>query len=328
MECNEYDGISTMLGNAAFTWEEAGDACSREEVYRFRYEQYFASREYLPGADHAGRRVWLPHDDVSQHFLARRPDGLVVAVGTATPASEPSLLAEWRIILDLERLRDILPKTTIVSRTIVAEEERHSGLFGHICLQLASFFLEAGYHYAVHYCAPGITAMYERLGYRQYGRGRNLEAGVFRVPMFLVADDMPYFRRIHSPFRTLGRDMEANRSWLETAYAICPELAQDPLCTLTDAAVAAKMRTLCAFLNNADAALVRTLRRGSLLRLREGDVLAPEGIDEGMYLLLSGCLSCGGAPLKPGCVVRTGSEKVQAEEDTLVVCANLEGVLA
>ncbi len=316
-----------MLGNAAFTWEEARDAHSREEVYRFRYEQYFASREYLPGADHVGRRVWLPHDDVSQHFLARTSDGLIVAVGTATPASEFSLLAEWRYILDLERLRDILPQTTIVSRAIVAEGERNSGLFGHICLKLASFFLESGYHYAVHYCAPGMAAMYERLGYRQYGRGKNLEAGVFRVPMFLVADDMPYFRRIRSPFRALGRDVEANRSWLERVYAICPELAQDPLCTLTDAAVAAKVRTLCASLDNADAALVRTLRRGSLLCLRVGDVLAPEGIDEGMYLLLSGCLSCGGVRFKPGCVVRTGGEKVQAEEDTLVVCANLEGVL-
>ncbi|MBQ9406089.1 MAG: hypothetical protein IJU37_05030 [Desulfovibrio sp.] len=313
------------MQTSAFVWEEARDAQSREEVYHFRYEQYFARHEYLPGTDHAARRVWLPHDDASWHFLARASDGKVLAVGTATPASEPSLLAEWIQLLDLPRLGAMLPRTTIISRTIIAQGVRHSALFGDICLRLARFFLDSGYHYALHYCTPRMVAMYERLGYRQYGQGGNLKAGVFRVPMFLVADDMRWFTRLRSPFRVLNRDLDANRHWIDKAFALCPELTQAPLCSLSEADVAAYLHTLCPALKTAASSLFRTLRRGSLLNVPAGAVLAPQGIDEGTFLLLSGKLSCDSRFVTPGSFVQTGGYVVRAENHACVVCAKTKG---
>lgn len=317
-----------MEEKAISGWEEAADSHSREEVYSFRYAQYFASREYLPGTDHRGHRVWLPHDDYSRHFLVRGEGGDVVAVGTATPASEPSLLPEWRNILDLPRLAELLAQITIISRAIVAEEQRKSFIFGELCLRLATLFLEEGYHYAVHYCAPGMVPMYERLGYRQYGRGGNLASGVYRVPMMLVADDMAWLRRVRSPFRTLNRDPEANRVWIEKAYALCPELALPPLCALAESEVMTRVRALCPALGALEPVTVRALRRGTFLSLRKGDVLAPEGIAEGSFLLLAGSLSSGGKYHSPGSTVRTGAAMVRAEEDAQVICAALEGGMA
>ena len=186
---------------SSLLWEEARDRETREEIYRFRYEQYFFRREYLPGTDHDGRRVWLPHDDVSRHFLLRTQEGRIVAVGTATPADAPAVCDEWRTMLELDALHDILGLTTIISRVIVAAEERNGPLFGQMCLRLASLLLEEGFRFAVHYCAPAVVSLYERLGYRIYGRGKNLESGAFRLPMMLVADDVEHLRRVRSPLR-------------------------------------------------------------------------------------------------------------------------------
>ncbi|MBO4301257.1 MAG: hypothetical protein J5861_06605 [Desulfovibrio sp.] len=310
---------------SAPVWEEARDSHSREEVYHFRYVQYFSSREYLPGIDHERQRVWLPHDDSSRHFLARTDDGDVVAVATATPAGDPGLFPEWQEIFDLPRLWELVSKITVISRAIVAEQARSSAIFGKMCLRLASLFLEEGYHYALHYCAPGMVSMYERLGYRQYGRGRNLQSGVYRIPMFLVADDTDYMRRLRSPFRTLQRDFEENRGWIEKAFAICPELTISPLCMLSEKALAEKIQSLCPVLENKlTPSLVHALRRGSLLTLRRGDILAPAGINEGCFLLLTGSLVCGGGQQIPGSIFSTGCGTVRAREDVQLICAPLK----
>ena len=148
---------------------------------------------------------------------------------------------------------------------------------------------------------------------------------MYRLPMMLVADDMVWLRRVRSPFRTLNRDPEANRVWIERAYALCPELALPPLCALAESEVAARVRALCPSLGTLEPATVRTLRRGTFLSLRKGDVLAPEGIAEGTFLLLTGSLSSGDERHTPGSVVGTGAAMVRAEEDAQVICAALDG---
>ena len=302
----------------AFLWEEAKTAQAREAVYRFRYTQYFSTHHSLPGTDQARGRVWLPHDDQSRHFLVRTQAGSIVAVATATPATEPSLFPEWQTLLELERLHAILPETMIVSRAIVAKTERHSTLFGKICLRLAARFLNEGRHYAVHYCAPGRIFLYERLGYRLYGRGKNLRSGLFRLPMLLVADDMPYFQKVRSPFRTLRRDPEKNRPWIEKAFALCPELARLPFCLHSQAEIATMLAS-CQIPEHNSRGLAQSLRRGARFCLQKGDVLAPAKVDEGNFFVLSGSLSCGEQCYQRGDLLRTGAGRVWAKSETELV---------
>lgn len=306
----------------SIVWEMA-EPSALEELYRFRYEQYFADREGLPGTDHEARRVWLPHDDRSWHFAARSPEGEVVAVGTATPASEPSLYAEWQAMFEVPRLEPMLSRLVLISRVIVAQEARNSALFGSLCLHLARTFTAEGYHYAAHYCAPALVPLYERLGYRLYGRGKSLDSGAFRLPMVLLIDDVPYLRSIRSPLGTLGRDAEANREWVELALRTCPELAKKPLCAMPDAERRSLLTGHCPELADKPE-LLRSLRRGAVIPLEGGDVLAPEGVDEGAFFVLSGTLEQGGSAVQAGSVLHSGGPAVSAREDSLVISAPID----
>jgi len=227
-------------------------------------------------------------------------------------------LPEWRTLLALERLKEILPQTIIFSRAIVAQSDRNSTLFGKICLRLACQFLNEGRHYALHYCAPNKVALYERLGYRLYAHGKNLQSGAFRLPMLLVADDMAYFQKVRSPFRTLKRDPEKNRPWIDKAFALCPELAKRPLCLHSKEEVA-NMLPLCQVPAEDSLALVQSLRRGARFGLKPGDVLALANVDEGSFFVLSGSLKSQTQRYQAGCVLRTGKDSIVAERESELV---------
>ena len=302
-------------------WTEALDEASREEVYRFRYSQYFCGREYLPGTDHAEKRVWLPHDDHSRHFLTRFQDGRIAAVATATPAQAQDLYPEWQWLLELDRIRPLLPKTIVISRAIVAKESRSSSMFGEMCLWLARHLMEEGYHFAVHYCAPAMVSLYERLGYRLYGCGKNLSSHVFRLPMLLVACDHDYLRKLHSPLRAVHR---TDHTCSAEASALCPELLLKPLCARSHAELSAYLRHIAPPDELFSEALLRQLKRGALFTLRPGDVLAKEGIDEGCFLVLENGLRCGNAPVAPGSIVATGTDAVRAEKHLTLIAGAFE----
>lgn len=301
-------------------WELAETADEREDVYRFRYEQYFAGKGDLPGTDHGARRVWLPHDDCSWHFAARSSHK-IIAVGTATPAAEPSLYQEWREMFELSRLSELVPQLILISRVVVAKEARNSALFGSLCLYLARTFMEKGYQYAAHYCAPGMVPMYERLGYRLYGRGKALHGGEYRLPMLYLANDRPYLCRVRSPFRSLAEE-ETGDFWSARAMQICPELSQMPLCAMPREERFRRLTMLYPPLF-AQPELLRRLSRGSILALKAGDVLAPEGKAEGSFYVLSGMIECGGRIL-PGTMLQTGRERAAALEDTLVITGSFD----
>lgn len=302
---------------SSLIWEEALDRESREEVYRFRYGQYFFRREYLPGADHDARRVWLPHDDVSRHFLLRTQEGRIVAVGTATAADAPHMYEEWRALLELDRLHGMLGLTTIISRVIVAEKERNSSLFGQMCLRLASLLLEEGYRYAVHYCTPAMTALYERLGYRLYGHGKNLQSGAFRLPMMLVADDGGHLARVRSPLRRAVRVHEEKNVAL--AVRLCPELALTPLCAMSREEGANRLLSLCPVLSTWPPEKLQSLLRGAVIPLQRGDCLAAAGVNEGAFLVLGGLMREGSRTVGSGSMLHCGGAAVLAEEDSLII---------
>ena len=297
---------------SSLLWEEARDNETREAVYRFRYEQYFFRREYLPGTDHDRRRVWLPHDDVSRHFLLRTQEGRIVAVGTATPADAPCIWKEWRTMLELDALHDMLGLTTIISRVIVSAEERNGPLFGHMCLRLATLLLSEGFRFAVHYCAPAMVSLYERLGYRLYGCGKNLESGAFRLPMMLVADDVRHLQRVRSPLRRAVGEGSAENVAL--ALRLCPALAVTPLCAMEKNEALSRLTGLCPALESWPPEQVRHLLRGAVIPVPEGDLFAAEGVNEGSFLILDGRMREGRRSLAAGTILHSGGEEVFAEE--------------
>ena len=150
-----------MAGQAAgvIAWGEASTGEEKEEVYGFRFRQYFLDKAALPDVDSGRERVWLPHDDFSRHLTARDAEGRLLAVGTATPADVPAISAAWKAIFDFRRIRPLLGELIIISRVIVAREARHSTLFGQMSLRLAALGIRSGFHCAAHYCAAAMIAL-------------------------------------------------------------------------------------------------------------------------------------------------------------------------
>ncbi len=185
---------------APAAWGPARSEAEREEIYAFRHRHYFNELD-APGVDHAQGRVYSPHDDESAHLTVRNAAGDLLVVGTGTPASAPNLPWEWKELFRLDRLAPLgLDSIVIYSRLVELEACRGSSLFLEFFKYSARYFTERGYACAVHYCAPELAPLYERLGYRRYASGYTLPSGLHRIPMILVAADEAHLKQAHPAF--------------------------------------------------------------------------------------------------------------------------------
>ena len=298
-------------------WKEASAPEEREAVFRFRYEEYFSEHASLPGVDSARRTVALPHDLRSRHIMALSPEGRILAAGTLTPASEPCIAQEWKDIFLFDRIAPLLAETVIISRVVVAAAARRSPLFLRMSLRLAEAAIRGGYRCSIHYCAPRMISLYERMGYRCYGSGGAMGTS-FRLPMLLTIDSADALRRAGSPVAALLPDGGADDPHLQKLLGICPELAETPLCLLDPPAFRRRIAGLCPELADIPPSRLRPLRRAGVFRIPGGLALARPGQDEGGFLLLRGAMDAGGRPVIPGSVFRSGNSLVTAAEDSIL----------
>ena len=318
-------------------WSIAETPEDREEVFRFRYERYFAETRHLPGVDHKSKRVFLPHDAASTHILVRSDTGETLAVGTATRASNRDIVPIWREVFQFERLQELdLDRIVIISRLVVVPSLRQSAFVGHFFVYLLRHCIRHGYRYAVHYCTPDMLPLYERLGYHAYGQPLNLPAehdpsvsGPLRIPLLLAPFDTEHLRRVRSLFRDVPQGPPED---LERLHRILPECAVLPLCAQTTAQRQATLDGLAAPGVRLFSEGCIHLKRGALLPLRAGQLLCAGTEPEGLVLLLSGealvfrpsetakpCVALPGALIRTG----VGVEVRMTGSGTLVAFHNL-----
>lgn len=275
-------------------WGFAETPAEREEVYSFRYAHYYRNLPAAPGVDHEAGRVHLPVDEVSTHLTGRDKDGNLVIAGTGTGASTPDLPEEWRVMLRLDVLATLgLERILIFARMVEHEAYRGSQVFPAFYRFSAAHFVERGYAYSVHYCAPALVPLYERAGYRIYGPGYTMQSGLFRVPMILAGADTAYLARLNPSFAEAVDGVSAD---LKRFRAALPETARLPLCAMT---AEERLKTLRAILapnlRPGDSvegvipdAAAKPLRRASLLTLAPGDAPAAPTDHPLLWLVLEG----------------------------------------
>lgn len=261
-------------------------ARDKEALASFRYEHYFKSLPTSVGADHERRRVWSPHDEDSAQLTARNSRGDLLAVGTGTSAAGRNLPEYWSGLYRFDRLAALgLDKALVFSRLVEHPACRGGGLFLEFFKHCAASFTASGYEHTIHYCAPGLVSLYERLGYRLYARGRMLEGGLFRVPMILSATDQAYLRKAHPAFlQAAGAHLPPGNPG--PLLAALPELAEYPLCVREPLDRLERVRSLLADTAGDPQKLVpdeaaSALRKACLLHLHAGDQVPPshEGPD-------------------------------------------------
>ncbi|MBP3731347.1 MAG: hypothetical protein J6I40_07765, partial [Mailhella sp.] len=279
----------TEQKSGSFLWIRASSPEEKEEVYRFRYAQYFAEKGDLPGVDHVHKRVFLPHDEYSVHVAVRDNHGNLLAVGTATPANVRCIIPEWQCMFDLAKLSPVSKDLVLISRVIVENSARLSPLFGQMSMHLASIGIENGFSYAAHYCAPCKIALYERLGYRCYGLGHSL-GHFFRIPMIFAIDATDYLQRLRSPLSRLSGKRQANSEKVDSLLKLFPELSELPLCALSTEQRLQRLKRFCPGIASAGNTLLQALMKAGIFRLPAGAILARNGQNEGSFFLLQGSI--------------------------------------
>ncbi len=205
-------------------WGRAESRAERDEVYAFRYAHYYSGID-APGVDHALRRVYLPHDDESILLTGRDTAGKLLITGTGTSAAAQNLPPEWRKLFRLDRLAPLGLDTILIYSRLVSLPERRGGtLFLEFFKYSARYFTERGHACTIHYCAPDLVPLYERLGYRRYAEGYTLSSGLYRIPMILVAADTAYMERVNPAFLQAVRGL-APAGDVTRILAALPELA-------------------------------------------------------------------------------------------------------
>ena len=222
------------MPHGPLSWGCAESPAELEEVYLFRYAHYYRNLPAAPGVDHKAGRVYLPIDQVSSHLTGRDADGALIIAGTGTRASTPGLPSEWREILRLDTLAALnLDRILIFARLVERESCRGSTNFPVFFRFGVNHFMERGYVYSIHYCAPALVPMYERAGYTMYGPGYTMRSGLYRVPMILTGATAPYSARDRSRSAVTAQGVSPADSAIKNLRQALPETGRLSLCALS-----------------------------------------------------------------------------------------------
>jgi hypothetical protein len=278
-----------------------GKATTREEkeaVYRLRYSISVEEMKKRPDyADHVAKMLTDPLDQIATVLYLAEGNEIVAAVRNIWAPAAPE--ARQVQFYELDKIPEVPREAmSFTSRLIIAPRYRSTMALG---VLLAAIYQEArskGIWLDFINCAPPLVSLYEVLGYRRF-MANVLDTDVgLSVPMALVADDVEYLTRVHSPFARMApafANDPAHGAWFAKRFA---EYAQ-PSCARvmgTDEF----LRYLTERVHVDDYPLLRglaegevkeVLHSGTIVRAQKGNLVIRAG-DPGhdMYMVMSGVL--------------------------------------
>ncbi len=292
-----------MIGHWLMSLERVRRATTREEreaIYRFRYQVYIEELKYqYSTADHVRR--WLPHEEDEKPYTTLLYSGApgavtgVVQIRAWEPGQVPPRDHE-ALSLDLfpgiERLR-----VAQIGRLMIRRSLRGT-------LLLPSL-LRAGYEFlagealtdlAFVDCAPGLVRHYRRLGALPYGGKLLVGPG---IPLLLVPSDYQRLRKLGSPVAPLVKkyfgpgkraplDMAPYRHLVD-GDAVPVEFDAEKIWTEFESRLLRGERRPVFVEDVPPKALKRLTSTGFVLKMRAGDLVTGEGIEEReLFLILDG----------------------------------------
>jgi predicted GNAT family N-acyltransferase len=174
-------------------------ASEMEKVYRLRYRIYIEElKKDLPWADHAQKRLPDPYDSGAIHFAVCRLGGHPVGcarlhLGTAIP-KDP--LEEMDIVHLVQR--DGF-RCGYVSKLMVDRSLRGKGASLLILMRAIEYGAAAGAEYGVFHCHPKLCRLYERYGFRRFGKPFEMAHVGIQICMVNLFGDVDHFVKVGSP---------------------------------------------------------------------------------------------------------------------------------
>jgi hypothetical protein len=243
------------------------------------------------------RGIVSDEDDPISVQLAAWEDGVPVASVRLTPVSALPADSRWRGYFGFERFPSDEGKQLLLTYLLVRPEKRNT--------DTAARLIEAAYEHwrkldgelIFQLAAPNLVSLYEVLGYRRY-TADGIDLGGLRLPMVMIAGDMPHFETVRSPLLdTLRRYPPDVRlgDWFEQTFAAYSRPASQRALAVEDFMLGLSER-----INDAGIPLLddldgmettRLLAAARQLGVAAGEIVLREG-DRGdeMYLILEGAV--------------------------------------
>jgi CRP-like cAMP-binding protein/predicted GNAT family N-acyltransferase len=279
----------------------AESEAEREAIYRLRYRIYVEELGAIsfPGADH--ERRWLGEGGVrNSRLLYAELGGEVVATLRLQLGADDALTEDDAIIYDFARFEGHLgmEQLCVLSRFMALPEHRGG--------QIPQLMLQAMYRFCVAQglaicfldCRPHLINLYQRLGFRSYGRPYSEPGYGLLIPMALQIDDCTHLAAVESPFLKNAPPVPVGRQTTGLAALLCdeqPAVRPSNALTLDTAPVYISGLTdegrspIGLFSGFDQVELARLVAHGYVLTCRQGDKLIIDGdVEHSMFLILSG----------------------------------------
>ena len=274
----------------------------KEAVYRLRYRVVVEEMQKRPdAADHANKMITDHLDAVATVLYLSDGTEVVAALrqiwAPDAPESHQVRFYELDKILEVPRAA-----MSFTSRLIIAPQYRGTKALG---VLLAAIYQEGrskGVWLDFINCAPPLVSLYEVMGYRRF-MANVLDTDVgLSVPMALVADDVEYLTRVHSPFARMAAAFPndpTHGAWFAKRFA---DYAQPSCARVMGTDEFVRYLTQRVHVDDypllrglADAEVKEVLHSGTIVRAQKGNLVVRTG-DPGhdMYMVMSGALEVRG----------------------------------
>ena len=269
----------------------------QEAVARLRYQVFVRDMDRRPtGTDDELEQVRDPDDAISSVLGAFTGNELVACL-RLTPVEGIPADSAWRQTFRFADFPEPESDQVILSYMLVRSDHRDSLVLAELLEHAYAFIRDSGDELVFLLSPPNLVTSYEVLGCRRYTR-EGVDIGGLRLPMVMIAGDLPHFEAVKSPLLEALRRYPADVSlgdWFDQQF---PEFSRPS----SQRAQSPEdfMRSLSHRINDASIPLLDDLDGGETTRLlASGDQVAlPAGtavLHKGeagskMYLILEGAV--------------------------------------
>jgi len=266
-------------------------------VARLRYQVFVRDMDRRPtGTDDELEQVRDPDDAISTVLGAFDGNDLVACL-RLTPVEGVPSDSLWRQTFHFADFPEPESQKVILSYLLVRSDHRDTVVLARLLEHAYAVIRDGGDELVFLLSPPNLVTLYEVLGCRRYTR-EGVDIGGLRLPMVMIAGDLPHFETVKSPLLDALRRYPADVSlgdWFEQTYPEFSRPSSQRAQSPDDF-----MRSLSHWINDASIPLLDDLDGGETARLlASGDQLTlPAGTPvlrrgecgSKMYLILEGAV--------------------------------------
>jgi hypothetical protein len=196
------------------------EPADQEAVARLRYQVFVRDMDRRPtGTDDELEQVRDPDDAISTVLGAFDGNELVACL-RLTPVEGIAADSLWRQTFRFAEFPEPETIQVILSYLLVRSDRRDSTVLARLLEHAYAVIRDAGDELVFLLSPPNLVTLYEVLGCRRYTR-EGVDIGGLRLPMVMIAGDLPHFEAVKSPLLEMLRRYPADVSlgdWFDQQF--------------------------------------------------------------------------------------------------------------